>query len=309
MICAGSWLKRECTDATTMSSCGEAVVGEIQRSVLEDVALDAGKEREPVESPVQAPDARGVFERAALVESVGHGQRLAVIGDGDVLEPAVRGRLPPSPRSCRVRRWPWCACAGRRGCPQPSTRRRQAACLRPLELAAVLTQFGRQSTRARAPCRCLPRSAPATRSSSAVRKSPYSLSVQAEADGPVAQSDVVRLGAGEVLHGRAPALRRHKPQIGLVAPVQPDTRLRLPVTQHALDLGMTDEHVHQFALAADGEDVEVAAGLDAATKAADRNQVHVGERGAQVLNELVRQGGGLRQQVPSRVLLIALRSP
>ena len=68
-----------------MSSCGEAVVGEIERAVGEDVALDAGQQRQPFEAAVQRADARGVLERAALVEAVGHRQRLAVVGDRDVL--------------------------------------------------------------------------------------------------------------------------------------------------------------------------------------------------------------------------------
>ena len=64
---------------------GEAVVGEIEPAVGQDVALDAGEQRQALESAVQRPHAGRVLERAALVEAVGHRQRLAVVGDGDVL--------------------------------------------------------------------------------------------------------------------------------------------------------------------------------------------------------------------------------
>ena len=71
---------------------GEAVVGEIEPAVGEDVALDAGEQRQSFEAAVQRAHAGRVLERATLVEAVGHGQRLAVVGDGDVLvAQAVRG--------------------------------------------------------------------------------------------------------------------------------------------------------------------------------------------------------------------------
>ena len=72
---------------------GEAVVGEVEPAVGEDVAFDAGEQRQALEASVQRAHAGGVLERAPLVEAVGHGQRLAVIGDGDVLvSQPVRGR-------------------------------------------------------------------------------------------------------------------------------------------------------------------------------------------------------------------------
>ena len=65
---------------------GEAVVGEIQRAVRPDVALDAGEQPDAVLA-VERADPRGVRERARFVEAVGHRERLAVVGDRDVLEP------------------------------------------------------------------------------------------------------------------------------------------------------------------------------------------------------------------------------
>ena len=58
VICARSWLNAECTEATTMSSCREAVVGEIHRAVGPDVALDAGEQRDAVEPSVRARGSR-----------------------------------------------------------------------------------------------------------------------------------------------------------------------------------------------------------------------------------------------------------
>src|SRR5262249_58552981 len=63
----------------------EAVVGEIQSPVGEDVALDACKQREAVESIVEGADARGMPECPCLVEAVSHGERTAMVGNGDVV--------------------------------------------------------------------------------------------------------------------------------------------------------------------------------------------------------------------------------
>ena len=69
------------------------------RAVGEDVALDAGEQRQPFEAAVQRPHARGVLERAPLVEAVGHRQRLAVVGDGDVARSRAGARRRPSTSS------------------------------------------------------------------------------------------------------------------------------------------------------------------------------------------------------------------
>ncbi len=72
---------------------GQALVVEIERAVRPDVAFDAGQQPDADALRVDRADARRVFERAALVEPVGHGQRLCVVGDGDVLEAGgSRGR-------------------------------------------------------------------------------------------------------------------------------------------------------------------------------------------------------------------------
>ena len=75
-----------------MIELGEAVGRQIHRAVGQDVALDAGEHANAVDAPVQLADARGMGQRAGFVEPVGHRQRLAVIGDGDVLESGVARR-------------------------------------------------------------------------------------------------------------------------------------------------------------------------------------------------------------------------
>lgn len=62
----------------------EAVVCQVEAAVRQDVALDAGEQRQAVEPAVQRAHPAGVLQRAVLVEPIGHPQRLAVIRDGHV---------------------------------------------------------------------------------------------------------------------------------------------------------------------------------------------------------------------------------
>ena len=84
MICAGSCVICECTEATTMSSWARQSSGEIETAVGQDVALDAGEQSQSLEAAVERAHAGRMLECAPLIQSVGHRQRLAVIGDGDV---------------------------------------------------------------------------------------------------------------------------------------------------------------------------------------------------------------------------------
>jgi hypothetical protein len=94
---------------------GEDFVVQVERAVGEDVDLDAGEDADAAfHLPVDFANALDVFEGALLVEAVGHGQVLGVVGDGDVLGSRRPGRPRPFRGWSCGRRWRWCACAGRR---------------------------------------------------------------------------------------------------------------------------------------------------------------------------------------------------
>ena len=245
VICCRSWLNAECTEATTMSSAARQSSARSMRAVGPDVALDAGEQPDAV--PGRRPRESAPRARArALVEAVGHRQRLAVIGDRDVLEPGVARRLRHRPRRRPCRRFRSCACAGRHADRASSIRRGSACASRRLDLAAVLAQLRRHPRRGRAPRRCPPRVAPATRSSSAMRNSPYSFSLKPEPDRAVAQRDVVRLRAGEVLHRRAAAVGGDEAQVRLEAAAQSRTLdLVSPCPSTRSTSGVARRSVHQ----------------------------------------------------------------
>jgi hypothetical protein len=84
----------------------------------------------------------GVLEGAPLVQTIGHRQRLAVIGDSQVLEPGIPRReshrlhAVPSVGDCRVRVQVAAQIP-------PFDQRRQRSLFRGLELTAGLPQLGR----------------------------------------------------------------------------------------------------------------------------------------------------------------------
>ena len=243
---AGSWLKPEWTEAMTMSSWArQSSARSIVPSARMSHSMPASSVM-PSSRPLSARIARGVRERALLVEAVGHRQRLAVIGDGDVLEARRRCAAAPSSR-CRPavgRRS--CACAGRRAGRDRSIRRGSAprSARRRSRRGSRAARAG--STRGRAPRRCLPRCSPATdvvrrrgtgRTRSACKPRP---------DRAVAQRDVVRLRAGEVLQRGAAALGWHQAQIGLEAAAQQHARLGVAVRRaRARPSGWPMNAVHQ----------------------------------------------------------------
>ena len=113
----------------------------------------------------------------------------------------------------------------------------------------------------------------------------------------------MRLRAGEILHGRAAAVRGHEPQIGLEAPAQEDARLRVALREHPFDQPVAGEGVRDRGVGARDEEVDVAARLTPTAEAADGDNVGVWRRGAQVLDESGCRLVGLGQQVPAGVLL------
>ena len=63
----------------------EDVVGEIEVAFGEDVDFDSGEDRDAVDFLVGFANALDVFDGALVVEAVGEGQVLGVVGDGHVL--------------------------------------------------------------------------------------------------------------------------------------------------------------------------------------------------------------------------------
>ena len=79
---------------------------------------------------------------------------------------------------------------------------------------------------------------PATRDVVVHAEEPVFVQLVAALQRPVAQLDVVRLRAGEVLHRRAAALGSHAAQVGLIAAAQLHARLGVALAEHALDARM-----------------------------------------------------------------------
>ncbi len=76
------WL---CTLPITRSSSASASVREVQRAVFQDVALDAGEDADAEAVAVDLAHLAGEGHHALFIQPVGHGERLGVVGDGDVL--------------------------------------------------------------------------------------------------------------------------------------------------------------------------------------------------------------------------------
>ena len=121
--------------------------------------------------------------------------------------------------------------------------------------------------------------------------------LESESKCAVAEGDVVRLGAGEVLHRRAAARGRHEAEIRLLAASQQHTRLGLAPAEHALDKAVGREPVHDGGRGADREHVEIAARFAAAPEAPDRDELHVGFLLPQQGHERRRCFGGVGHQV------------
>ena len=71
----------------------ETVVDQIEPAVSQDVTFEASQQAQVPESSVQAANARSLFERLAFVQAICHGECATVIGDGDVLIASI-GRSP-----------------------------------------------------------------------------------------------------------------------------------------------------------------------------------------------------------------------
>ena len=284
---------------------GEAVVGQVERAVRLDVAFDAGQQPDAGAFGIHGANASGVRERAALVEAVGHGERLAVIGDGDVLRAPPPAPRPPSRARRLCRRSRWCACGDRR-----ADRRDRSGEAAPAPARLRFRRASRaapaESSRVRAPRTRLPPRSPATRVSSSVLNTPYSFSLKPR---PIARSRSAMLCAFEpvkyCMRGAA-AFGRHESKIRLKPAPDEDARLGLAAPEDAFDERVADEVVHQRRLRAGGEQVEIAAGVASAPEAADRRDGRLRRALAEIRDE--RLGGVVRvgEEMAARVALAFL---
>jgi hypothetical protein len=138
-----------------------------------------------------------------------------------------------------------------------------------------------------------------------VRGPEQSILVQLEAlaDRAIAQRDVVRLRSGEVLHRGAAAVGRDEPEVGLKSALDEHARLRVAVSEHALDEAVLHEVVHQRWRRSRGEQVQVAAGVAPPPQAADRLDRRVRRARSQICDQRGGRLVGIRQQVTSRETL------
>ena len=72
---------------------GEHGVGEIERAIGEDIHFDAGEDADAVELLSGSADALDVLSGALVIESIGEGEVLGVVGDGHVFVAAIAGGL------------------------------------------------------------------------------------------------------------------------------------------------------------------------------------------------------------------------
>ena len=210
-----------------------------------------------------------MLERRRFVEAAGHRQRLAVIGDRDVLE--ARG-----PRRERHRLDVVLAVGRGRMQVQvaaevgPRDQRGQRVALGGLDLAAMLAELRRDERQAERRRRCPASSAPASDSPVSTSNRPYSFRRRPRAS---ARSRSAMLCAFEpVKYCSAAPLDAgfHQAEVGLQARAEQHAGLGVAAPEDARDLGQRGEGVHHGRRRADGEDVEVAAGFDAPAEAADR---------------------------------------
>ena len=283
---------------------GQRLVGEVERAVSTDVALDAGEEREAVHLAVDLPNPLGVRQRPLIIEAVGHGQRLRMVGDRDVFASLLAG----APRhrqdvmaavGFRRMHVDVAAQIGERDQP------RQRACLGGVDLSPQLAERRVDEGEAQ---RCVQAFLGLASHLVAGDDVEEAIFVQGEpaVQRALAQGDVVRFRAREILQRRPACVRRDQPQIGLESLPQQDARLRLALAEHALDQLVAGEARHDPGGGAGREDVDVAARLGAAPQAADDVEGRRRRRLPEPVHERFGDARRVAHQVPPHVLL-ALR--
>ena len=217
---SGSWVVRS-GPRPRRGRAARGIVGQIQRAIGEDVALDPGQQRDALELVVQRAHRGGVCERAPFVEAVRHRERLAVVGDGDVLA-ARRGAARAIASSVSRPSVPVvCMCRSPRR--SALDQAGQAPVAAALDLAAVLRATPAGSRRGRAPRRRLLRLA----GDALVRprvNTPYSL-VSSRARWRSFATTMLCSLPGEVLDARCRASAGHHAQVHLEPIAQAHARL------------------------------------------------------------------------------------
>ena len=272
VICWRSWLKRRVHRGDDEVERGEAVVGEIERAVRPDVALDAGEQPDAVPAPSSAR------MRAACASARRSSRPLAIASDW--LWSVMAMYSSPASRAASAIVADVVLAVGLGGVhvqiaaqvgalDQAGQRARR----RPPRSRRAPRAAPAESRPGRAPRRSPPRSRRRRASSSVDPEEAVLVQLEAEADGAVAQRDVVRLRAGEVLQRGAAAVGRRR------AAGRPGSRPEAGRSTwsrrgraRARPAGSSTKASISDAVGAGGEDVEVAAGLAAAPQAADRRR-------------------------------------
>ena len=72
---------------------GQRVFAQVHAAVAQDVALESGKDADATLFPVERANLACEIDGAAFIQAVRHGQRLRVVGDGDVVVTQGAGGL------------------------------------------------------------------------------------------------------------------------------------------------------------------------------------------------------------------------
>ena len=181
-----------------------------------------------------------------------------------------------------------------------------------LDLAAVLAQLGRDAVELELAVDFV-----LGRAGDALvvvqRNSPYSLSVNPILQRALAQRDVVVLGAGEVLHGRAVGFRRQGAHVHLHAAAQLEADLVVALGQHFDDAGKAQDLFDQsgallvvHAARSGDQHVEIADRLASATQRTGRRDLLDSLDVLQMLGQLLRGAIGFVEQEAARNAAIIL---
>ncbi len=271
----------------------EHVVGEIERAVLEDINLTAGEHAHAILlRSVELSDIFELLREADFVEAAGLEARFRVVGDAEVF-PAVgfgrSGHLVERVVAIRFRRV-IVEDAAEVG---ELDEFRQLTRFGSVDLAIALAEFGRNPRQAkRAENLCLALSARRDRLLVDRLEAPLT-HAEAAPERAVAHSDIMLLGAREVMERKIELFRRDDTKIGLQAVLEAHAGLRLTVGGDFLDARIGDEPVHdRLRLRRGHEEVQIADRLaGTAERASGFGERDLGQ-GAQAGENRLGDGGG-----------------